>query len=330
MRVMKAAAYRRFGDPEVVRVEDVPVPMPGPTDVQIRVHASTVSAADQRARSMKLPRGFRLLAAPALGLFRPRRRVLGMDVAGVVEAVGSDVTLFAVGDEVVSLLGFGYGGHAEFVCVPQDATVAKMPSTMTFEEAATLPFGGLTAWSFLDRVTLLPGTTVLVNGASGAVGTAMVQLAAHAGAHVTGICSGANVEMVKALGAHEVIDYTAQDFSAGTRMYDVIVDCVGNGSFERVHQLISPDGSLLLVITDLRGMLLSSWRARRSGKIIATRGSAITGSALRSLVELAEAGHFTAVCDRTYELTDIVAAHTYVDTGRKKGNVVIRVARGSA
>jgi NADPH:quinone reductase-like Zn-dependent oxidoreductase len=322
---MRAAVYHRFGGPENVRVEQVPTPTAGLDDVLIRVAASTVSIADHRARSRDIPRGLGLLAAFGIGAFRPKRPVLGMDVAGVVEAVGAEVTRFTPGDEVVAMLGGRFGGHAEYATVRQDGPVALKPPTMPFEDAVTLVFGGLTARGFLKQVELAPGASVLVNGASGAVGTAAVQLAAHAGAHVTGVCSGANRELVASLGADRVIDYTTDDFTAETTTYDVIVDCVGNAPFERVGHLLRPGGALLLVVTDLLGLLRAPLRRRRTGKLVTADVGKPTAEDLAFLVELAEAGRYRAVRDRTFDLDEIAEAHRFVDTGRKRGNVVLRI-----
>jgi NADPH:quinone reductase-like Zn-dependent oxidoreductase len=323
---MRAAVYRRFGGPETVRVEELPRPSVGADDVLMRVHASTVSTADHRARTREVPRGLWLLAAFGIGALRPKRRVLGMDVAGVVEAVGADVTSFAPGDEVIAMLGARFGGHAEYARVRQDGAIALKPRDMTFEDAVTLVFGGLTARGFLKQADLAPGATVLVNGASGAVGTAAVQLAKHAGAQVTGVCSGANRELVVSLGADRVIDYTADDFTAEAATYDVIVDCVGNAPFERVGHLLRPGGALLLVIADLPALLRAPARSRRTGKLVTARVGKPAAEDLAFLVDLAEAGHSRAVRDRTYELADIAEAHRFVDTGRKRGNVVVRIA----
>ena len=323
---MRAAVYRRFGGPQVVNVEEVRRPTPGRDDVLIQVHASTLSAADHRARARELPPGLAVLAAVGLGVFRPRHRVLGMDVAGVVEAVGASVTRFAPGDEVIAMLGGRFGGHAEYVCVPQDGAITAKPRNMTFEDAVTLVFGGITARGFLNQVALGPGVTVLVNGASGAVGTAAVQLAKHAGAHVTGVCSSANRELVTSLGADQVIDYSTDDFADGVTTYDVIVECVGNAPFERVESTLKPGGALLLVITDLMGLLRAPLRRRKSGKIATASVGKYRAEDLAFLVDLAESGDYQAVRDRTYDLSDITEAHQFVDSGHKKGNVVLRVA----
>jgi NADPH:quinone reductase-like Zn-dependent oxidoreductase len=322
---MRAAVYHRFGGPDTVHVEELPRPTIGPDDLLIGVHASTVSVADHRARSRDVPRGLGLLAAAGIGLFRPKHPVLGFDIAGVVETVGANVTAFGPGDEVIAMTGGDFGGHAEYARVPQTAAIAHKPRNMSFEDAVTLVFGGLTARGFLKQASLAPGVAVLVNGASGAVGTAAVRLAAQAGAKVTGVCSAGNRELVTSLGAERVIDYTAQDFTAGADRYDVIVDCVGNAPFERVRHLLRPGGALLLVITDLPGLLLAPLRSRRTGHVVTTDVGTPSAEDLAFLVDLAEAGAYRAVRDRTFDLADIAEAHRYVDTGRKRGNVVLRL-----
>ncbi|MFT4469391.1 NAD(P)-dependent alcohol dehydrogenase [Arthrobacter sulfonylureivorans] len=322
---MRAAVYRQFGAPEVVSVEEVPQPSPGPRDVLVKVHASTVSAADYRSRSRNVPKGLGLLAAKGLGLFRPRNRVLGMDFAGVVAAVGTDVTKFHPGDEVIGMFGADFGGHAEYACLREDDNLTVKPRNMGFEEAVTLVFGGLTAHSFLNRADVKPGDPVLINGASGAVGTAAVQLAKQLGAHVTGVSSAANAELVASLGADRVIDYAQADFTAEGKTYDVIMDCVGNAPFERVDASLNPGGSLLLVIADLKAILRAPSRMRKSGKQVVVT-SKYTAGDLKHLVYLAETGHFRAVIDETYNLDDIVEAHRFADTGRKAGNVVLQIA----
>ncbi len=323
---MTAAVYRRFGPPEVVRLEQRPVPVPQPGEVLVRVHASTVSVADHRARTRDVPRGLDLIAAAGIGLFRPKHHVLGMDAAGVVEAVGAGVTGFTAGDRVIAMMGAGFGGHAEYVCVPADGAITRAPADLTHEEAVTLVFGGITAQGFLSQVSIGPGTTVLVNGASGAVGTAVIQLARRLGAQVTAVTSGPNAELVTSLGADRVIDYTRQDFTANGARYDVIVDGVGNAAFEKVEASINPGGALLLVICDLRGMLRSRGQSRRSGKLVTWDVGRPGAAELAQLVGLAESGRYRPVIDRAYDLGDVVEAHRYVDTGRKRGNVVLRIA----
>ncbi|UZX05228.1 NAD(P)-dependent alcohol dehydrogenase [Arthrobacter sp. CDRTa11] len=327
---MKAAVYSRFDGPDVVRVQEVPAPSPRRGELLIKVHASTVSAADRRARSRDVPRGLGLFAALALGVFRPRRAVLGMDVAGVVEAVGAGVTSVRPGTEVIAMLGSRFGGHAEYVCLPAEAAIAAKPSNMTFQEAVTPVFGGLTALVFLNRAGLKPGDTVLINGASGAVGTAAVQLAKQSGAHVTAVCSDAGRELVTSLGADRVIDYSTIDFTAEATKYDAVMDCVGNAPFERAEASVKPGGSLLLVVADLKGIIWSSWHSRISGKLVSAGNVQYTAKDLEYLVHLAEAGLFRSVSERTYALADVVKAHRFVDTGRKKGSVVLQISGTSA
>ncbi len=210
--------------------------------------------------------------------------------------------------------------------LPENGAVTLKPKNMTLEEAVTLVFGGQTALKYLRRAKIKPGDDVLVNGASGAVGTAAVQIAKQLGAVVTGVCSGGNNELVRSLGADHVIDYTEEDFTKNGKIYDVIVECVGNAPFERVDGSIKSGGALLLVITDLKGMLGASRNSRKSGKLVSWSDSTPLAEELASVVKLAEAGEYRAITDRTYEFDEIVEAHRYVDTGRKKGNVVVRVA----
>jgi NADPH:quinone reductase-like Zn-dependent oxidoreductase len=323
---MRAAVHRRFGGPDVVRIETVQKPAPRAGEVLVKVRATTVSAADSRSRSKDVPKGMRLLSSLTLGFFRPRMPVLGMDVAGVVEAVGAEVTAFRPGDEVIAMLGARFGGHAEYVCVPQDGAITAKPCNLDFDDAVTLVFGGITARAFLSAAPLVPGAKVLVNGASGAVGTAAVQLAKEAGAHVTAACSGRNADLVRSLGADRVLDYTEHDFLAEDTAYDILVDCVGNATFERAGGLIEPGGALLLVIADLKGLLLASARGRRSRKRVVAAPGPYRADDLAFLVGLAEAGRFRAVRDRSCDLEDIAEAHRYVDSGRKRGSVVVRIA----
>lgn len=323
---MTAAVIRRFGGPEVVALEQRPVPVPKPGEMLIRVHASTVSIADHRVRARDIPRGLGLIAGVDIGLFRPRRQVLGMDVAGVVAEVGDGVTSFAPGDRVIAMTGRGFGGHAEYICLPADGAIVRAPTSLNHEEAVTLVFGGVTALAFLSKVSIGPGTTVLVNGGSGAVGTAAIQLAAHLGATVTAVTSGWNADLVTSLGAHHVIDYTQQDPTANGQQYDVIVDCVGTATFDRVEASLTSGGALLLVICDLPGMLRSRRQSRRSGALVAWNVGHPGAPELARLVSLAESGRYRPVIDRTYDLAEIVDAHRYVDTGRKRGNVVVRIA----
>jgi NADPH:quinone reductase-like Zn-dependent oxidoreductase len=323
---MTAAVHRRFGPPEVVHLERVPKPRPRPDELLVRVHASTVSIADHRTRSRDLPKGLWFFGPIALGVFRPRKRVLGMDLAGVVDSVGDQVVGFAPGDEVIAMLGRDFGGHAEYARVPQAKAIALKPRNLDMGAAAALVFGGHTALAFLDLVQLGPGSEVLVNGASSAVGSAAVQLATARGATVTAVCGARNVALASELGAARVIDYGAEDFTRAPGAYDVIVDCVGNASFDRVEHLLKPGGALLLVIADLSSMRTAKRNSRRSGRLVTFTGAPVTHDDLAGLVRLAEQGRVRPVIDRTYAFDEVVEAHRYVDGGHKTGNVVLRIA----
>lgn len=325
---MRAAVIDRFGPPEVVQLVDVPRPTPGPGEVLVRVRTTAVTVADHRMRSRDLPRGMGLAAGAFLGWRRPKHPVLGTDAAGVVEAVGEGVTTYSPGDDVLVMRGFTMGCHAEYLTVPADGGIAPAPGGLTSEEAVSLVFGANTAISFLDRVSLGAGTRVLVNGASGAVGTMAVQLAHAAGAHVTGVTSGRNAELVRSLGADRVIDYATTDFAREDETYDVIVETVGNAPYPRVAPVLRKGGALLLVVSDLPGMLLSWWHGLRGRRLVTFRGAKVpAGRMVERIVELAEAGTLRPVVDRVYDVEEIVEAHRYVDTGRKRGAVVMRMTR---
>jgi NADPH:quinone reductase-like Zn-dependent oxidoreductase len=244
----------------------------------------------------------------------------------VIESVGRHVKRFTPGDRVFAFSDAAMGCYAEYKCMPEDGALAKMPPNLSFEEAAALSFGGTTALHFLRRAKLRGGEHVLINGASGGVGTAAVQLAKHFGAYVTGVCSSANVELVRSLGADRVIDYTQEDFAQSGETFDVIVDTAGTSPFSRCKASLKEGGRLLLVLAGLPETVLASWTSMMSGKIIIAGPSAGGAEELRFLTDLAEKGHFRPVIDRRYPFEQIVEAHRYVDTGRKKGNVVVTFA----
>jgi NADPH:quinone reductase-like Zn-dependent oxidoreductase len=322
---MKAAVYHRFGGPEVVQIEDVVRPEPAAGEILIGVRATTVSAADHRTRARDVPAGLLLPSSLVLGFFRPRRPVLGMDVAGVVTAVGAGVTRFAPGDEVVAMLGSRFGGHAQYAIATATDAVAMKPASLTFEQAVSLVFGGITARSFLNQVTFGAGSRVLVNGASGAVGTAAVQLAKAAGAHVTGVSSAVNADLVTSLGADRTIDYTATDFAHEGLTYDVIVDCVGNAPVARVRDIVNRGGGVLLVAGNLRSLITASRNARRLGISVITTPGAYRSEDLEHILALAEQGVVRPTIDSTYPFDQIFAAHRHVDAGRKRGSVVVTI-----
>jgi NADPH:quinone reductase-like Zn-dependent oxidoreductase len=240
--------------------------------------------------------------------------------------VGEGVTRFKPGDEVIGLTGFKFGGHAEYVCLEQNEAITLKPAGWSLEDAVALVFGGHTVADCIQRCPIKPGDEVLVNGASGAVGSVAVQVAKHFGAVVTGVTSTGNAELVRSLGADHVIDYTTEDFARNGKQYDVIFDCVGNAPFERVEHSVKPGGALLLVVADLKGMLGAGRNSRRSGKRVLQINFKAGPEHIEFETKLAEAGALRPVIDRTYDLDQIVEAHRYVDTGRKRGNVVLRIA----
>lgn len=322
---MRAAVYRRFGGPEVVAIQEIARPVPAADELLIRVRATTVSAADYRSRSRDVPAGLLIPSSLVLGIFRPRRPVLGMDAAGEVVAVGADVQRFAPGDAVVAMLGSRFGGHAEYAILKATDAVALKPDGMSFDDAVSLVFGGITARAYLNQATVGAGTRVLVNGASGAVGTAVVQLAKALGAHVTGVSSAANQAFVASLGADRTIDYRTTDFATEGVAYDVIVDCVGNAPVDRVLASLSPGGAVLLVAGDLRSIVAAKGQARRHGITVVTGPGAYRSDDLEHVVDLATRGGITPTIDRTFPFEQIADAHRYVDTGRKRGSVVVHI-----
>jgi NADPH:quinone reductase-like Zn-dependent oxidoreductase len=303
---MKAVVYKEYGPPNVLQLTEVPKPVPKANEVLIKIHATTVTAGDWRMRKAE-PFAARLYN----GLLRPHKvNILGFECAGVIGAVGKDVTRFKEGDQVFAMAGFTFGCYAEYICLPADAPykpglVEAMPGNLTYEEAAAIPVGGVTAVQFLRKANVQRGQKVLIYGASGSVGTYAVQLAKHYGAEVTGVCSTANVEMVRALGADHVIDYTQQDFAEIGARYDFVFDAVGKASKAACKSVLAPNGTYLSVTG--------------SGKS--------SPDDLRILMELARAGTLKPVIDRCYPLEEICAAHEYVESYRKKGNVVISVAQ---
>jgi NADPH:quinone reductase-like Zn-dependent oxidoreductase len=320
---MKAAVYHRYGAPDVLHLEDVPAPTPKADEVLIEIHATTVTAGDWRARSLELPAGFGWLGRLVFGISKPRQPVLGTELAGRVVAIGERVTDFAVGDRVFAFPGAKMGCHAEYRCISQAGPIARIPDALTYEQATALSFGGTTALEFLRKAKLQPGERVLVVGASGGVGTAALQLAKHFGAEVTGVCSTANLELVRSLGADHVIDYTKEDFTKSGQTYDVIVDTAGTAPFSRSKHALRDGGRLLRVLGGLGDLFLALWVSLTSRKKLIAGPTSGTAEDLRLLARLAEAGEVRPVIDRRYPFAQIVEAHRYVDTGRKRGSVVM-------
>lgn len=321
---MKAAIYKKYGSPEVVHIEEVQKPVPKDNEVLIKIHASTVNSADWRARSLEMPKGFSMLGRLIFGIFGPRQPILGMELAGTIEAIGKDVSEFEIGDQVFADCGTGAGAHARYKSMPQDGAIALKPKNLSFEEAASLCFGGTVGLDFLQKLgQIKQGDKLLVNGASGTTGTALVQIAKYFGANVTGISSTANLKLVKSIGADKVIDYTKEDFTKNGETYDIIVDTAGNAPWSRSKDSLNKTGKLLLVFSSLKDMLLASFVSKKNGKKLIAGVAGGSAKSLKFLANLAEQGRFKPVIDRTYPLEEIVEAHRYVDSGRKKGSVVI-------
>ena len=320
---MKAAIYTTYGPPDVVQIQEVPKPSPRENEILIKTHASTVTSGDWRARSLELPTGFGLVGRLVFGLLKPSQTILGTELAGVVEATGPSVNKFKVGDKVFAFSGAKMGCHAEYKCMPEDGPVVLMPENLTFEEAAALSFGGSTVLDFFRRAKLRSGDSVLINGASGAVGTAAVQIAKHLGAVVTGVCSTTNVDLVQSLGATKVIDYTQDDFTQNGESYDVIVDTAGTAPFKRSKKSLTPNGRLLVVLGGLLDLLGAPIISVISHQRVIAGPASERIEDLHTLAKLSDTGVYKPVIDRSYSLDQIVDAHHYVDTGHKRGNVVI-------
>lgn len=328
---MKAAVCTAYGNPSVLRVVDIPVPVAKPNEVRIRVMATTVASADARIRGARFPAGFGLMARMALGLRRPRKPILGTELSGIVEATGANVTRYRVGDRVFALSGIGMGCHAEFKTMPEDAAIALIPTGFSFDEAAAISFGGTTALYFLrDIGKLQRGERVLINGASGTVGCAAVQLARHFGAHVTGVCSAANGGLVRSLGADEIVDYATEDFATSGKAWDIILDAVGNASFARCRQSLHRNGRLLLLAGGLGDLLKAPLQSLTSACKVAGGPAPERAQDIADLRELCEVGAFKAVIDRRYTLDQIADAHARVDLGRKTGSVIVAVCAAPA
>ena len=315
---MRAVVHDTYGPPEVLRVDEVERPVPADDEVLIRVHATTVNRTDCHRRAAK-PWLWRVFA----GLLRPKHRILGNEMAGEVEAVGSAVATFAVGDRVFGTAGPKLGGHAEYLCRVEGGVFAQMPAGLSFEDAAAIPDGALCALTGLRRAGVSGGQRIVVYGASGSVGTATVQLARHFGADVTAVCNTANVELVRSLGAHRVLDYTrGEDFTKDAETYDVVVDAVGKLSFRRCKDSLKPGG--VYVATDgLVNVPLALWTKRFGDKRVAFPMPDWKQEDMQFLKQLIEAGEYRAVIDRRYPLEEVVAASRYVETGQKVGNVVL-------
>jgi len=302
---MKAIVCPKYGAPDVLQIREVDMPLPKPNEVRVKVHATTVTTGDCRVRAFNSPLSFWIPMRLFLGIRRPRQPILGVELAGEVESVGRDVREFKKGDRVFALTGMRFGAYAQYACLPEKSLVAHMPDHVSYEDAAAVAFGGTTALHFFRKGNVHRGQRVLIYGASGAVGTSAIQLAKHFGTEVTAVCSAANAELVRALGANHVIDYTKENFWERGECYDIVFDAVGKSTKSACTKALAPGGRYLTV--EGQGVVVE----RREDMLL--------------LKELMENGSLKAVIDRRYRMEQIVEAHRYVESGRKKGNIVVAI-----
>jgi NADPH2:quinone reductase len=320
---MKAIVYTKYGPPDVLQLKDVEKPTPSNNEVLIRIYATTVTAADGLMR-----RGESFISRIFLGFRKPRRKILGTELAGVIESAGKDVKRFRKGDQVYGFTGFGLGAYAEYTCMPEKGSLVIKPDNLTYEEAAAVVDGVSTALFFLkDRANIQDGQKVLILGASGSIGSFAVQIARHFGAEVTGVCSTPNLELVKSLGADRVIDYTQEDFTKSNETYDIIFDAVGKSSFSVCLGPLKKNGCYLSIADGLALMnyVLMLWTSMVGGKRVICGMSIEKTESLIFIKKLIEAGEIKPVIDRRYLFEKMSEAHRYVEQGRKRGNVVITI-----
>ncbi len=330
---MKAIVYTEYGQPDVLQIEEVEKPAPKENEILIRNHATTVNIGDLWARNFKemtpskfsMPLPLWLPAKMYFGFTTPRVHILGSEFAGEVEAAGRDVKRFKPGDQVFGYRGQSMGAYAEYLCVPEDGLVAIKPANMTYEEAAAVPYGALTALSLLRKADIQPGQKVLINGASGSIGSAAVQLAKYFGAEVTGVCSTPRVEYVRALGADQVIDYTQEDFTKNGETYDLIFDILGKSSFSRCQNSLNPNGIQLLASFKTKQLFQMLRTSKASGKKVICALSSENPKDLVFIRELVEAGKIKSILDRCYPLEQTAEAHRYAEAGCKTGSVIITI-----
>lgn len=331
---MKAIVYTEYGPPDVLQLKEVEKPTPAANEILVKVHATTVNYGDTAARNFKnisagefnMPLPLLLPARMAFGLRTPKKPVLGSEFAGVIEAVGAGVKRFKKGDSVYGYLGQRMGAYAGYLCIPKAGMVAPKPANMSYEEAAAVPYGAIMAASLLRKANLQRGQKVLINGASGAIGSAALQLAKqHYGAEVTGVCSTPRVEWVRSLGADRVIDYTQADFTQGGQVYDLIFDILGRSSFSRCKGVLKPDGRYLLASFKTKQLWQMLWTSAAGGQKVICALATEKVADLHLVTALAEAGQFKSVVDRTYPLAQAAEAHRYAESGLKKANIVITV-----
>lgn len=319
---MRAVIHTRYGSPEVLHLEEVEKPIPRKDEVLIKINATSVTNADCYMR-----RAETIMARVILGLRRPKRKILGTEISGEIEAIGKDVERFHVGDRVYGFTGFRLGGYAEYVCLKENGSLVKKPALISDEEAVALVDGPTTAYHFLkEKAGVHKGQKVLINGASGSIGTAAIQIAKHFGAEVTAVCSASNTELVRSLGAHDVIDYTKEDITQNGKTYDVILDAVGKSSFSKCKGSLKQNGCYVVTNVSLSGYIWAAWTTVFGGKRMICGMSIDKTDALEFVNQLVESGNLRTVIDRCYPLEQISVAHHYVEKGHKRGNVVVIVS----
>jgi NADPH:quinone reductase-like Zn-dependent oxidoreductase len=323
MATMRAAVYRRYGSPEVIRIEEIEKPTPKDHELLVRVRATTVGTWDAEARSFSFPLWFWLPLRLAMGIRRPRWPVLGQELAGDVEAVGKEVTGFSPGDRVFASVGLGFGAHAEYKCLSTRRAVTHMPRNLSYAEAATLPVGGDNALHFLKMAEVQPGERVLVNGAAGNIGVLAIQIAKHYGADATAIDSAEKLDALRAIGADHTIDYETTDFTRSGTTYDVVFDLVHRSSYSGAIAALAPGGRYIVANPRFRALLRARWTNRTTDKRVLTQFASSKPGDLIRLKELAEAGAIRAAIDREFPLEKAAEAHAYVDSGRRAGAVVL-------
>ncbi len=331
---MKAITFTEYGSPDVLKIKETTKPAPRDNEVLVKVHATSVNFGDLMARNFgnitprefNMPAPLYLPSRMAFGWSKPKINILGSELAGEVEAVGKAVTKFKTGDRVFAYLGMNMGANAEYVCIPETGTVTLKPANLTYEEAATLPYGAVMAVSLLGKANLQRGQKVLINGASGGIGSMAVQLAKHLGAEVTGVCGTPRLGFVKSLGADKVIDYTQEDFTQNGETYDLIFDILGRSSFSRVRRSLKPDGIYLLASFKMKALLQMLWTSLTGSKqkVICAFANETTES-LEFVKKLVEEGKVKAIVDKSFPMEQAAEAHRHMEGGHKQGNVVIAI-----
>ena len=331
---MKAIVYTEFGPPDVLKLKEIPEPTPKEDEVLVRVHASPVSYGDLSARNFKnisardfhMPLPLLLFSKLYFGISRPKLSILGSEFAGEIISIGEGVTRFKAGDRVMGYLGQKMGAYAEYICVPEASNLAKMPDNTSFAEAATIPYGAIMASSILRSAPIQPGQKVLVNGASGGIGSAALQLARNYGAEVTGVCGTQRMAYVESLGADTVIDYTVEDFTTGDESYNLIFDVLGKSSFARCKDSLETDGTYLLASFKMKAVFEMLWTRIIGGRKVICTMAGEDPKDLDSVRELVEAGSYRTDIDQVFPMDKATEAHQYAESGSRKGPVVISMS----